>query len=780
VLLARAAVGAPISVPSLPKSAVTGDVKVTADEVTYDPTTGRVTLRGNAVVRRGNIVIRARSAEYDPTTGEVRATGNVLLTDPTRVVSADAVRAVLGGAAEAEGVLAFVKDQPADLSGLCSVEEAARAGHNRLSFSSPSLRADEAGRMKLRGARLSVCDCPGGRPPAWEITASEADVIPGDRAILHWPVLRIAPPFVDRTVPVFIAPWLYVPLSERQSGLLIPTYNRSVTGGVSIGQPLYLTLGRSADATITAIYAFGLSRDDVAKSKPSVRGPAAVTELRWAPAERAEGRAELTWLHDLDAEPGGASGDRFGLVLGHRQQIGDAGSLQARLQLASDPLWFRDQDADALVRSVSYRRSDVLGSVRAGPAVAEGVASYLQPFDPTVVSTVLPYGRLGADRSFSSRWGAAAVSLVPAGAGPLQLSGRLGVARFAPVVGLGDTGRDAVGRLAVTRGDARAELAVPLLLGDAVTLAPWVRGAALGYAPEGGETKGIAWAVAGATVESEVSRRFGELRHTVTPRLQWRAATRPAGDPLAFPAYDHLDRSTSGLLTATPGDFQQLRASLETRLEAPGRTVLRAELGQETDLRAGRLAETFGAIGFGAPHLNASASARVLAVPREDPAPPPRIPSAALDRFTELRAGFAAEDGRGNGVQLGYAAIGAGGSGRLVAGLDPLFDPRAAPALDASGTANIGLRAAIASARLGYDANVYGRAAYVPACTGTGERRVSSFHLQQHKATFSWDSPCHCFRLSAEVRLDDCGSLGYGVMIDLAGLGSHGSAFGSP
>jgi LPS-assembly protein len=789
---AQPAVAAPVSpvlptLPGLPPSATKGDIHVAADQVSYDPTTGRVSLEGHAVVRRGDIVLRARSAEYDPATGEVRASGGVLLTDPTRVVSADAVRAVIGGEAEATGVVAFVKGQPVDLtSALCTADEAAHKGQNLLSFSTPSLEIEPDGRMLLRGARLTLCDCPGGKPPAWEITASDADVLPGKRAILRWPVLRIAPPFMERTVPVFVFPWLYFPLSDRQTGLLIPTVGSTGSSGFSIAQPLYITLGRSADATITPTYAFGRPASDVNDGKPSVRGPGAIGELRWAPAERAEGRAELTWIQDLDAEPGGASGDRFALLFQHQQQVGDATSLQSRLQLATDPVWVRDMNPDVLLRSIPYRRSDVLGSVRGGPTVTEAVASYLQPFDPVEVSTLLPYGKLGADRAVSSRWGTAAASLVPVDAGPLQLSGRFGVSRFSPVQGINGTARDVVGRLPTTRGDVRAEIAAPFVLGDALVLAPFVRGAALGYAPDGGQTTGIAWGVAGAVAESEISRRFGELRHTITPRLEWRAATPPAGDPLAVPAFDLYDRSTAGLLTAAPGDFNQLRGSIETRLQAPGRTALRAELGQDLDLRAGRFEETFATVSASTPGLTVFTTAKVLAQGRESQPPPAPclvapcplpISSKVLDRFTELRAGLTAEDRRGDGIRFTYGAVGPGGSQSLVAGLDPLFDPRTA-AVNASATGTLELRAAIAGARLGYEALIPGRATFLPACTGTGERQVSSLQVQQHTATFTWNSPCNCFRLTAVVRLDDCGNLSYSASIDLARLGSHGGAFG--
>jgi LPS-assembly protein len=722
------------------------------------------------VVRRGDIVIRARSAEYDPATGEVRAAGNVLLTDPTRVISADAVRAVIGGSAEAEGVLAFVKDRPVDLSGLRTVGEASRQGHNVLTVSAPSLRVEPDGRMLLHGARLTLCDCPGGRPPAWEITAKSADVVPGHRAILEWPVLRIAPPFVDQTVPVFIFPWLYFPLAERQSGLLIPTIGSTGSSGWSIAQPLYLTLGRSADATITGTYAFGLPKSDVEQGKPAIRGPGAITELRWAPAERAEGRAAFTYLDDLDAEPGGASGNRWGLVLGHRQLVGDAVSLQSKLQLAKDSVWVRDTSDDVSLRWLPYRRSDVLGSVRAGPAVAEAVGSYLQPFDPVGVSTLAGYGTLGKDRSVSSRFGAAAASLVPVDAGPLQLSGRLGVSRFSPVVGIGPQGRDLVGRLATTRGDVRAEVAAPFLLGDAVSFAPWVRGAALGYAPDYGDTRGIAWGVAGATLESEVSRSFGDLRHTITPRLEYRAATLPAGDPLTFPSYDLYDRSATGFLTAAPGDFSQLRGSIETRLEAPARTALRLQLGQDYDVRAARLEETFATLSFGTKHVNGSALVSFL--------PSGHVEGGPEAQFTRLAAGIGAEDGRGDGVTFGYSGVGTGGSPALAAGLDPLFDPRALGQA-ASASATAGLHAAIAGARFGYEVQVPGRAQVLPACTVEGSPRpVTGLHVQQQTATFLWDPPCNCFRITAFVRLNDCGAPAWNVSLDLSHLGSHGSPFG--
>ncbi|HEY6098181.1 MAG TPA: hypothetical protein VIW03_02045, partial [Anaeromyxobacter sp.] len=141
------------------------DVHIEGD-VTFQPGAGTILVEHGAVLRRGAVTIRARSATYDPATGEVRATGGVLLTDPTRAIRADAIRAVLGGDWEAEGVVAFVKDVPVDLGAVDTIEAARLRGRNRLSFSGSRLRGDPAGRFRLDDARLTLCDCPGGCAPS--------------------------------------------------------------------------------------------------------------------------------------------------------------------------------------------------------------------------------------------------------------------------------------------------------------------------------------------------------------------------------------------------------------------------------------------------------------------------------------------------------------------------------------------------------------------------------------------------------------------------------------
>jgi LPS-assembly protein len=732
------------------------DVQIEGD-VTFETATGRLLVENGAVLRRGAVVIRARSATYDPATGEVRAAGRVLLTERTRVVGADALRAVLGGEWEAEGVIAFVKDEPVDLAEVTDLEAARRAGRNRLSFSGSRLRGDGTDRFALEGARLTLCDCPGGGAPSWEVTARRADVEPGRRAILSWPVLRITPRFllVRRPVPVLVLPWLYLPLGERQTGLLIPEVRSPYATGFALAQPLFVTLGRSADATLAPDYAFGRGSAAVARGDPSVRGPGARLELRWAPAVAAAGHVEIAWVRDLDAEPGGEAGDRFALAGRHAQRLSERTSVAATLQLAGDPVWVRDFTTDVNQRAAPYRRSDVLVS-RAGDAlVLEGGASYLQPLQPEGRVPGAPYGAFGADLGVASRWPGASATLLPSAAGPLRIAGRAGAARYAPMSG----SFDREGRAAASRADARAELSLPLLAGGAVSFTPYVRAAAAAYAFEA-DVRSMAsvWGVAGGVLETELSRRFGAILHAIAPRLEWRAGTGAAGDPLPWLAYDAFDRSGTGLLaTGPPGAWQQLRASVETSLATPAARMARLELGQDVDLRRRRFAETFVAASGGWGLLAADASARFLALDdRADPASEPPIPSPLLDRFTELRASVSLRDRRGGALRAGFFAVGPGGSGTLLAGLDPLFDLRPSPR-GGEAFASAGATLVAGAATVGYDVVFPGRESFAPACRpGDAVRQVQAWHVRQHAASFAWDSPCRCFRIVLLASVDDC------------------------
>jgi LPS-assembly protein len=787
----------PALAPALPP-----DVEVEAGSMRWEGDANRYVLEGGVVVRRGLVTLRARAATLDVDTGEVQATGGVLLTDATRAVSAEGIRALLGGSFEADGVVAFLKEGPIELGRAETVEDARRAGRNRVSFTGRRLEGDPNGRLRLQDARLTLCDC-GGGAPSWEIRARRADVIAGERAILSWPVLYVTPRllFVERPVPVLAVPWLYLPLGDRQSGLLAPVVGSTGAPGFTVSLPLFLTLGRSADATLTAEWMNG--RKPTGRPEDgAVRGGGARLELRWAPAEGLEGQVELHGVLDDDREPFGAGGARLGILGRHRQRLGAATSLQVDLALASDPVWVRDFTPGVLARGATYARSDLLVSRRSDALVLELGAAYLQPLTPLGRPAGLDYGTFGAEVPVFHRWPSLSATLLPVTAGPLSLAGRLGLSRFSAASGGATSAGLAPGdpgaragitptpldlREAVTRLDLRTEASAPLARGG-LLLEPYARGAAAGYAFDASRASALAaWGVAGTRLSAEWSRRFGAVAHAVVPRLELRAVSGVAGERAAAlpPAYDGWDRvsgppagASVRTLTAAPGGrLAQLRLSIENRIEGPA-GHLRLELGQDHDLRRGRFAETFfSGVAVGGP-VTADVAGRVLALdPRPIAAARPAHRSW-LDEFTELRAGIGVANRRGDLLRASLLAVGPGASGILSAGIDPLFDLRPAPVCpSAQGT--VGARAVIGGATLGYDAVIAARTIEPGECNAVGTRRVEAWDVQQHLATLVWDSPCRCFLARFAVGLEpkgkslrsvDVGDFSYSASIDLSRL----------
>ncbi len=800
-----------------------GDVTWEAGQVVYHGETGTYDLSGGVVVRRGAVVLRSRSATVDPATGEVQATGDVLLVDTSRAIYAEGMHAVLDGPFEATGVVAFFKEKPLEPIRITSLAEA-RRGQNRMTFSADRVEGQDEEHLTLSEARFTLCDCGEGKAPTWELASPRA-VVNGDRVALSWPVLRVTPRFlaIRHPVPVLVLPWLSLPLTERQTGLLFPEVGSRRVTGWSLGLPVFVTLGRSADLTATPEWFFGPSSPH--NPGGAVRGPGARLELRWAPAERAQGIVLLHFVEDLDRErPGGAgaAGPRLSLEGNHIQDLGRDTRLVAHLSLSQDPYMFRDFPGAGLPTDPYYSRSVVQVSHRAKDWVVEGGATYLEPlsvpqeFDGVaLVKRPERFGWFGVQAPALQRWPSASASLLPVMLGPLQLEGRAGLARYAPLVGhRGEilpsdpaanpavpregvpplqidpsTGRVtvlALPREAVTRSDARLQISAPLLLGGAISVAPFVRGAVLGYAFDAERpAAAVAWGTAGLSTSAELARRFGETEHRVVPRLELLAGTAPwranPGDP--FPAYDLWDRVETDrrvplagdglqpivqkLSAAPPEAYAQLRVSLESRLEAGPRGRLAVQVGQDLDLRTGRPAETSASLQASKGPFTADGMASFLAFGGRPPLTPGWNRSW-LDEFTRLHVGLAVHDPRGDTLRASLASTGAGAVGKENAGVDALFDLRP------SGTPpdawfDAGARGVLGGASLDYRIRLAARD--VPAATPCGNGKTRSLNagtVSQQAAILGWDSPCHCFTARIRAALDACDDPSFGFEVDLS------------
>lgn len=829
ILIALATAG--LLAAAAPPAAEGGDAQVEASIASFDVATGTYRLEGAVVIRRGAVTLRAGRASYDPRSGEVSASGGVLLVDSTRALSAEEVHAFIDGPIEARQVVAYYKLQPTELGGVTTVEEAARCGPNSLRASGRLAASEGDGRLVLEEARLSLCDCPDDGAPSWELRARSSTIRPGQEARLEWPVLYVTPRFlfIDKPIPVMTLPWLTVPLAPRVSGLLVPRLTSTGPTGWTVGQPVFLTLGPTADLTLTPVYSFGQAAAKVRGGSPSVRGPGLVSEARWAPAEEAGVVLRLELQEDLDDEavPAagvvGASGLRYAVRGDWAQRFSEETALRLHLDLVGDPLYVRDFNSDIRIREATSRRSALLLGHRAGSVALELTAGWLQPVSSNGSLSRIDNGLFGAALPGFQRWPGLAATLAPLSlGGPLLLSGRAGLARYAPLHGLtSDGGIDGVGpadrgwvrnradpeeldgrwqpgeRLAVTRLDTRAELAAPLQLGW-LSLTPWVRGVALGYAFDAARaSRANAWWVGGAQLSTLVGRRYGAWRHLLEPRIEWLTTSPVVGGALPAFGYDAWDRAAATpaqvaaafvapryASAAPPGRSNQLRLALASWLHSPEALLVRGEVGQEFDLGRGKLAEGYVTAAASRGFVTGEADVRFWTAGRMDAAPQP--PHASwLDRFSALRLRLSVEDGRGDGLHGGLLAFGPGGSGQMGAGVDTLFDARpisirpldqasaGGSGSEALASATLGAKFRVGPASFGYDVLLPARTTDVGSCrAGAPPRTISPWHIQQQSGWAQWDSPCRCFKLRVAVGINDCGGIpSFKVDLDIGRIG---------
>jgi LPS-assembly protein len=101
---------------------------------------------------------------------------------------------------------------------------------------------------KLTKADLTTCQCPESDDCPWRIYADEA-VVERNGYGKAWGATVMA-----YDVPVFYTPYLLFPAkTERQSGLLAPTFGTGRRNGIDLIQPLYLVLSDSVDMTVTPV-----------------------------------------------------------------------------------------------------------------------------------------------------------------------------------------------------------------------------------------------------------------------------------------------------------------------------------------------------------------------------------------------------------------------------------------------------------------------------------------------------------------------------------------------
>jgi len=773
-------------------------VEVEADHITYAWEAQLVRLDGHVVARRAGGILRAGAGSLDRKHGILRLTGGVLGVQGKQVFLADTAIVDLNDhSADLGKAVLYLKTLPAN-------PDAPRAGANALTLHGSRVRQLSGGRYLADHVTLTPCDCAG--DPDYELLADTAE-IEGDRAHLHGVDLRFA---FGGTIPLFP---LSLPLTGRQSGLLAPQPSfGGPTGFLTWAQPVFLTLGPSADLTLTPGWHTGGESHRPDPGLRSIKGPMLGTEFRYAPVPGTTGSVLLDLFQDLDQHdsPGGRGyrGLRGAGHLTHRTES-EAGVFAAQGLAASDVMAVRDQTAQSIETTFDLFTTDV-GFWRARGPLTLGVDATLMQ-DMRIAPGIDRTLSGGAGATFQ-RLPALFAQIAPLEMGQATFSMEASAVQFtrfrAPdpqerTTGFGFTDRAA--SVAVGQGDESRAPALRLDLAPRMTLAAastravemeLLAGGRLdGWVVEGASDRNRvrAYALVGARAAAPLERRFGGVLHRIEPALEIRAlsksfqaggapfgdltdagglqfASRPdasqqgltadpangiAGVPAARRAYDEIDFAApvSGAVEATA----LLAQSLWTKPgRLPGR-IVRFDLLQDVLLWAGGARARMGegsavaAVQFGPGNVQGAV--------RYD---------WALRHVSAFSAGAGIRDARGDEAHTSVDMLRGSSSERLRAGIDELFSAaRYANASSAlTGSARIGASGALPlNFRLAYDL------AYTP-----GEL-PADFANWLHTAVLSLETTCHCagLQLSATVPFHDARLLRsptFSLRIDLKSLGS--------
>lgn len=342
-----------------------GPSALTADEIQNDAAHHQSVARGHVLLKSGTLLLHTDELRYDQDTQRFTINGPLFGVDRTTLLTAHSATGTLGddgvgGKLSLQGVrIEEYQWLPPDI-GLRAktAAEVRAAGKLLMAIDGERLRQLAPGHYELDGVSISPCLCPSPEKcrPNWALATAHADVHAGDYALLTFPQLRLG----DVPLPLLRPPWLYVPLSHRRSGFLLPHLNWQSQNGFLLDEPGYLTLGESADLTLSAGYITG--QPETGAGAGGVQGPRASGELRYAPREGSTGRLVVSVLDDQhhDLSPAGAAVTRGARGSLRALEIDDFGARDGDrfdLSLVSDARLTSQLTTDLLFAALPATRS---------------------------------------------------------------------------------------------------------------------------------------------------------------------------------------------------------------------------------------------------------------------------------------------------------------------------------------------------------------------------------------------------------------------------------------
>lgn len=551
---------------------------VHADRVQFTADQQVILVEGNVEIHDPPFIVLADSLRVDFRAKRIDAVGRVRVVEHNRLLACRQAEVQLPSSIGwLRGVKFEIRDQPVPLERARDMDALGHSwpGALWLFGEAREVKREVNGALVLKDAMVTPCDC-GKDPPSWKLASAHVDVVTDHGAWARWPVIYVA------EIPVFALPAWYIPLSGRQSGLLAPRF--VLRDGFWLLQPFYLTLGDSADLTLSP-------------GMVLARGPRAELEVRWAPLVGSDGFVQLAtqWDEKFMGEEAatrqsvlvgrGASGEgvyteRAALRLRHRETHGQSAAV-IDLRLTTDRRVAADFGDTLGARVEPYVRSAAQLSTALDDSMVLGVqASAYQDLQQQRL-LFFPQPGLTPYRAPALFW-----HLLPTGFGPLVLAAdadivRLGLVGNGPASPLVPDALHEAWRVALA-----PRLQLPWRLADVARLELGIGARQALFAPDAGDAR-----FAGALlVDSMLSTELARVHDL--GRDRWRHAIEPfvryAGVPLllndgrgSLPVLDEADR-----FAVTHQVLAGVRSTLHLRRAGgPIRPVVDVTLAQGIDLQ---------------------------------------------------------------------------------------------------------------------------------------------------------------------------------------------------
>jgi LPS-assembly protein len=239
---------------------------ITADTVEFETERDLYIARGNVLIIQPGRSLTADWVAFSTATRQGVASGNVVLSEAADILYGDVV------SFEIDTLKGIV------LEGLLD----ARGSGFQMTGETIRRTGDET--YTIDDGTFTTCRCPEEGKPPWQIRAKTADIEVGGYADTRNTSFDIL------GVPVLWLPWMRYPVkTDRETGLLFPTFGFSGQSGPRFGIPFFWAARPNINVTITPTYLFERG------FKPSV-------DVEYVFGERSYGSVYGTIIDDGDVE----------------------------------------------------------------------------------------------------------------------------------------------------------------------------------------------------------------------------------------------------------------------------------------------------------------------------------------------------------------------------------------------------------------------------------------------------------------------------------------------